>query len=216
MKISSLQKGLVLDLPLNLERYNPGTLEHTDLTPYENRGLNNGAVVGALSSAFNGSSDYVDCGKKDSLNITGDISLSVWIRTNTITGGYDAIIHKGVPGPNRYALFLNNGEVNGTLTSGTSVISINSGVTVGKWVNAIWTFSDTLDESKIYINGIFNNSAVETSTIGSTTTKDLHIGNTETYGNPFNGDIAKARIYNRALSPSEVELYYDQTKHLFL
>ena len=67
MKLSTLQKGLVLHAPLSQERYNPATKRVGDLTPYENHGVSANAGVFVAdrmgqsdrAMSFNGTSDNI-------------------------------------------------------------------------------------------------------------------------------------------------------------
>src|SRR4030042_5738590 len=58
-----------------------------DETAYWNDGVLNGGplwIDGRIGGAldFDGTDDYINCGKNDSLNITGEINVGLWITTD--------------------------------------------------------------------------------------------------------------------------------------
>jgi hypothetical protein len=92
----SLQKGLVLDLPLT-STYMKSSTKVTDKTPYSNDGTVNGAIVGSEYTSFDGN-DYVNCGNHSSINPTIAETISLWVNLNQIpsaqTSNYPQMIGK--------------------------------------------------------------------------------------------------------------------------
>jgi hypothetical protein len=85
IKLSSLNKGLVGHWTMSQDSLKGSLL--ADKTPYENDGTIYGATFttdrkGQANKAmsFNGVDDYIDCGNNESLDITGAITMSAWIK----------------------------------------------------------------------------------------------------------------------------------------
>ena len=211
----SLQKGLVLDMPMTSTYTKGGAAGSeilTDRTPYSNNGQNYGATVSADFTTFDGVDDYVDAGNAASLNFgTYNLSVSLWFKTST--GG--ALIMKSIltsPYTGVYISVLNNKIYSQMLdTSGSpypnlpGIKTINDGV----WHNLIITRAGTL--GCIYVDGILDISGNSYENGSITTTTNLIIGS-DLGSSLFNGSIDEVRIYNRALSAEEIQLSYDQSK----
>jgi len=209
----SLQKGLVLDMPLTssgTKSVTAGSEIITDRTPYSNDGQNYGATVGASSTSFNGVG-YINAGNSASLNITGNtITLSAWIKSNTFTT-YQAIIGKRTSGQ-AYALET---KADGNIRFGTygvtngELITTSNPLSLGQWHHVVGVYNGS--NKSIYVDGV---SVASISATGNITTSSYKVGIGSLWGDSqstlFNGSIAGVRIYNRALSAVEVKTLYDK------
>jgi chitodextrinase len=167
-----------------------------------------GKVGGAIS--FNGTTNYVDFG--DNLDLVGnDLSLSIWVKPNTLTD-YMAFIDKLSSGGN-YRL---HGAANGSVAygirntaSGFDYISSAAGVLrVGIWTHIAVVHTNATNQGTLYINGV----AVGTKTFAITrgdTTDHLKSGYTANNSRYYNGAVDDMRIYNRVLSAAEVQALYN-------
>ncbi len=178
-----------------------------------------GKVGQALS--FNGTSQYVNLGNPSNLNITGVITLSAWVNfssfptaDNGCSGYCGVIIEKGYANPIeayylRYAYtgglpMLKVGSYNGTDYN----TSWNIAFGLGSWHHVVGLYAGS--SWKLYVDGI--NVATTQAGIGATSsTANASIGAAWIAGSParyFPGAIDEPRIYNRALSDSEVQMLY--------
>ena len=172
--------------------------------------------VGAACLGFTPSAlTYVNIPSTADLNITGAISLSIWIKPAGWNGN-SRVMEKG-------------GDPNGTpggadpqytlASSGTSTLNFTLGgvgavsapiPSVGSWHHVAATWDGAT--MKIYIDNVLAGSQAATGATG-TTTLPLIIGNKSTVstntGNVFNGLIDDARIYNRALTAAEIATVYN-------
>jgi len=164
-------------------------------------------VVGKCLS-FDGVNEFVNCGHDASLNMgTGNFTLYAWIKTST-TG--KAIIDKrsGIFG---YALRLNaNGELEGFIGDGAQY-STNHGNTVitdGVWHQIVGVRDGST--FRFYVDGDTDGTFPISGDVDSTDhLDDLGIGvYTPTEALFFHGLIDEPRIYNTALTPSEVKALY--------
>jgi hypothetical protein len=210
--ISSLQKGLVLDMPLTTTYTKGGAVGSeimADRTPYENDGTNHGAVVGSASTTFNGSSDHIEIVNDNSLILTDNLSVSVWVKTNSASSLKD-ILRKfnSVSGLLNYWIVTYNDKfqfyVGGTSSNNAAVS--NSIVQNNIWYHVVGVYDGS--NTKIYINGDYENSADIPLTPDSNS-ENILIGHGYDVDRYFNGSISNVRIYNRALSAEEIQLLYD-------
>ncbi len=156
---------------------------------------------GTPSSAysFNGTSNYLRIADSASLNITGDLTISAWIRTSTpgqiiFSNMLEVSPHSG------YSLrTLSDGRIQ--FISGDQHLFGTSPVTTGLWTHVAVTLAGTTATS--YINGLIDNSG----TVGVPTTSsvDQTIGASYTPFYFWNGALDEINVYNRALSPSEIQ-----------
>lgn len=216
----SLQKGLVLDMPLK-SKYMKSSTVLTDRTPYSNDGTNNGAEVGEDFSTFiAANTDYVLIGGTGDLDVQ-DLTISQW----NYADNYDAnmfMFEKTTNGVvnTQYSLFFDTAGSNFRILFRTYSLSTTDlriadhadGPVDGQWNHIVATYDSASDVKKIYNNGVEIASASSiTGTINTNPAGTSWIG---TYGGgagyPFQGNIANTRVYNRALSAEEIKLLYDK------
>ena len=157
---------------------------------------------------FNGSSQWIDVGSVPSLQITGPLTLSAWINTNTIAASENAIISCG-SGSSAYNWIMQIGPTAGRLEffQGNSLADTGTILTTGVWyhVAVVRTGSTGSWTLKFYVNGLFSSSTT-TSNNPSYGPWDVQIGND--HGAFWNGMLDVLRVYNRALSASEINTLY--------
>jgi len=166
--------------------------------------LTNGKSGGALS--FDGYNDYVDCGNNSSLDFdTGDFTIEVWAKANGGTYGR-GIVNKGGWGSNGYYISQAYSPANKYYfgvrdDSGYKHVCLNLGETWG-WTHIVGI--KTTNHLEAWVNGVKVGSWDGTIGSLSNPTKNLEIGRSY---NPyyFNGTIDEIRIYNRALTPAEIQ-----------
>ena len=158
---------------------------------------------------FNGRNAYVEVPDSESLNITDAITIEAWVKTDDWTQPDTEIVAKGYD--YRILAFGNGFLVHSYDTDG-DLTGVNSGDLThlnGKWVHCVgqirkytggWT-------ARVYIDSVLKGEATNTDFDGArVTTSDITVGRLST--SYFNGTISSVRIYNRALSQSEIELLY--------
>ncbi len=212
---SSLTSGLVAYYPFNGNA--------NDESGNGNNGTVNGATLvsdryGNLNSAyqFDGISSYISVPNSSSLQISGQITMSVWMKTS-YTSNYSGVIFKAEPVEPRHGYFLNvennyaNSEIiytNGSLLGAVTSTHI---LTDDLWHHVAVTYDGNF--IKIYFDGNLDNQINYTSGM-QINNEPLLIGwDQNTYINPnrrFTGIIDDIRIYNRALSNEEIQLLYNE------
>ncbi len=166
---------------------------------------------GALGRAlvFDGNEAYVKLGNHPKFNITGQITVSAWIKVNAFDNNYQTIISKG---DTSWRLQRNAGTE--TLEFGCMGLPVPNnpvwggiygkiGVNDGQWHHAAGTYDGK--KISLYVDGALD---VSVDVIGSIKTNDyeVHIGeNSEEPGRFWNGLIDDVRVYSYALSADEIE-----------
>ncbi|MFA6365397.1 MAG: LamG-like jellyroll fold domain-containing protein [Candidatus Paceibacterota bacterium] len=165
---------------------------------------------GCLS--FDGVNQYVSASGVP--NLTSALTVEAWAKTPIVQDAtYDTIVSKFSSGPYN-GWFLrrnaNSSVVYFTLyDNGTATASITGPTIVAnQWTHYAATFDGTI--ARIYVNGVLSASDLSAS-IGSATTNFVISGN---YGSTenWNGSIDEVRIYNRALSATEILNQYNDLK----
>jgi hypothetical protein len=159
-----------------------------------------GRIGGALD--FDGTNDYVDCGNAAIFNITGQITLSLWVNTDTVAAG----THRS---------YLLKGDTSYALKQG-SPGNIEFFVYIGGWqavtfpvdtsFNGVWHhLAGTYDGSqiKLYVDGVLRDTKPYKGAI-ATNAAIVSIGSDSGTRRYCDGRIDDVRIYNRALSMADI------------
>ena len=161
-----------------------------------------GHAGGAL--VLDGSSGRVRVPASSSLGLTSAMTLEAWIRPSVAQGGWRTVLQRETD-----AYFLNASNDTGALRpSGGGTFGVTTafvtGTTpspVGVWTHVALTYDGAT--LRLYVNGKLVTSAARTGTIQASP-NPLWIGGNSPYGEFFAGSIDDARVYNRALSATEL------------
>ena len=143
---------------------------------------------------------------------TGSFSLEAWARVKYVNQGsaVNAILTLGGDSASNEAIYINSSpavkfEYNGD-TTGTGT------ETEGDWVHIVGTYDET--NATLYLNGSQNAQNARTAA-DVTNTLVKQIGRDSTTFRYYNDQIAQPRIYNRALTASEVLQNYNSGKSIY-
>jgi len=178
-------------------------------------------VNGAIT--FNGINQYVTFG--DILNMpTNDFTLDAWLKsTSTATGNNNGIIYKkgtSQTSESGYRLNMPGGAFNFTVADGTTFTSLTagSGYNDGRWRN-VTAVARRGTQLELYVNGNIIGSASSAFTSIVTSSVNFAIGGLNTSGlnwyHIFSGSIAAVKVYNRALSQTEIIDNFDSMRSRF-
>jgi len=208
--------GLVLDLSMDDSTVNGSTI-------YDQSGQgNDGTITGAVTATgklkqcreFDGSDDYINMG--DVLDQgTSSFSISMWARVDKVENQgimtkTDWFFSMGLHGGGANKIGFGLTEDDG---SNSSKIFTNLSPLNGVWYHfVIAVDKDTFNNSKIYSDGVdITDSRIDGSTGNIDNGHNLHIG--EYVNNYFDGLIDEVKIYNRALTATEVKDLYEGSKY---
>ena len=208
-----VQSNLVGFWKMDESSWNGTTDEAADASGNSHAGTAQGNATTTSSGKFNyagtfdGTGDFVQVADHADLDITGDFTLSAWIARAGGTNGY--IISKtNDSADGGYALLHgNSGEVYCRTNNGTS--STDSYTDTGyvnsdsAWHHVVAVRTGT--SCRVWIDGIDVTSVTNTHTTLTANSNNLAIGSSPGGSAQFNGKIDDARVYNRALSTSEIQ-----------
>jgi concanavalin A-like lectin/glucanase superfamily protein len=155
---------------------------------------------------FDGTNDYVEIQNNQELQITGDLTITIWIKP-TGSGNNAPLIVKNIPGSTGkgYGLYIDNDNtlVGKIGSSGSRNIYYNTPIK-----NDIWTHITLVNEdgkkNKIYINGILAQVTIDESLL-ETDDYNLKIGgDDESSRGYFNGIMDEIVLYDYALTQDEI------------
>lgn len=207
--------SLVLAMGFN---ENAGTVAN-DFSGNNNHGtLVNGPVwnaSGKFGSAisFDGSNDLVNIADAASLDLTNGMTLEAWVNPTVLTGFRNVISKERTTNAFAYVLSANNNasnvnnqRPNSRIRTGSTNRTVNGNVKLplNTWTHIASTYDGA--NFRFFINGVQVSSIAATGNIPITTNM-LRIGGSPNLGAQyFAGLIDEVRIYNRALSQSEIQL----------
>ena len=223
-----VKNGLILDLDAAKQDSYPrlGTL-WKDISGNGNNGtLTNGPTFNSGNGGnivFDGVDDYIRTSFIPTIGVN-DITYESWFKTGTAQTG--AIINVRSASAVQFVLVLSNPS--GGYGSNLLVYSYDGSLDRGaasteSWVDNNWHHAVAVHKSEIdvlYVDGILR-ASVTTSPLNINNSTILRIGAlgngvSEYPGWFFNGTISGAKIYNKALSVSEVLQNYNATKGRYL
>jgi len=166
---------------------------------------------------FDGVDDVVNAGSAAVLdNLTAStFSVSAWIYPRSMGGSF--FMKRDSSGNAGWSshIYDSNGRMRVSITrlSGLNRITSNNAINTNVWQHVVFTWSGgTLAANiKIYINGketTYSYTEDINGTLDNDSANPLTIGGESDGGSPFPGLIDDVRVYNRALSATEVQALY--------
>lgn len=158
--------------------------------------------VNSGSFVFDGTNDYINIPRTGLVYGSGPKTLMAWAKLSSYVDGVQVIASYG-SGPNAtffisvYRLTGQSGGYNNDLFGGT--------VTLNTWFHICNVYDGTT--AYLYFNGALMTSGAKPWNVTSTT-YDGKIGAQIEPQQYFNGNISQVQLYNRALSPQEIQQNY--------
>lgn len=177
-----------------------------------NDGSVNGATHGAAgplgpdAMSFDGTDDYIDIGDTNLMPGLEECTVTAWALLGVHDGNHhrvlsqEKVFYAGANG-NSMALYFGDGSswVNNTKSAGT--------FPKGQWVHVAYV--KTASGGYLYLDGALQGSIGAPTTLGDNTNM-LAIGAQATGGSQYwDGRMGDIRIYNRAMSPSEISYMHE-------
>jgi hypothetical protein len=177
---------------------------------------NNGTINGATwcdgkygkALQFNGQDNYVEVPSSDSLEIDENVTIAAWINWIDAGDTWLGILANGQQnGPwENYGLFVNRSSrflyFTLSLNGGHVVQQTSNDVIVpNEWVHVCASWDGS--KARIYINGQMKLETAQSGTLVPTGLP-LRIGHRNGSPHYFNGTIDEVRVYNHALTESEI------------
>ncbi len=205
--------GLVMYLDAGNNRSYPGSgTSWTDLSRNGITGtLTNGPTFNSAnggSIVLDGTNDYIDCADLEIFKISTTLTLEAWFRISTYVN-WAGILGKSNVATGVYVMHLSplaqkiRFSYNSSTPWNVNVIDGNSTISTNQWYHSVITSNGSV--LNFYLNGALDKTQSISITFNTGAGFPVSIGQDPPGSNEFfNGRIALAKIYNRALSASEV------------
>jgi len=214
--ISTRSTGLVLNGEVNRGSVAPTTL--VDKSRYGNDGTIDGATWVREPSGLWGlrfgpvADDYVSCGTDASITgLTTAITVEVWFNA---PANADTVVisNQKTDAMPVWRIFIYANLVRFDIAASKYALNAYAGNT---WTHVVATYDKV--KLRIAVNGVQTDGDAYTTNIVTGTTVELgrRKKNDNTYDSYFVGYQALPRIYNRALSATEILNHFNREKHLF-
>ena len=182
----------------------------TDLSGRGNHGVISGAQrVGGVSGGalqFDGVNDWVTIADAPSLDIVASFTLEAWVKPGA-GGGYRTVVLKEATGFAPYELYANSdvSQPAAFFTTASGAVRSVTGTTAlptNSWTHLAATYDGA--NMRLYVNGSLVRTVARTGSPGASN-GPLRIGGNQVWGGEFfAGAIDEVRVYNRALTATEV------------
>ena len=166
--------------------------------------ITSGQFGRALS--FDGVNDWVTINDAASLDLTNGMTLEAWVYPTVNMTQWATVILKEQSGGGLYELYA-NGDQSQPLTSVTvagqyQVLSGGPWLLANQWTHLAATYNGTTE--RLYVNGTQVAQRPQTGPI-EVSSSPLRLGGNSVWGEFFKGRIDEVRIYNSALSATEIQ-----------
>jgi hypothetical protein len=216
--------GLVLALDAaNPRSYVSGSSTWNDLSGNNNNGTltnsptysstNNGSII------FNGTNNTATFSNIPGPSfsfISSSFTTEFWINIPTSSLGHGFISsNQSVSNGGQYSFVVRSNNVYSSFYGTPTYTDVYGGpVIIGSWTHYVNTFNYTNQTSSIYVNGVLTGAGSMASS-PLVTSSSLLIGRYTLGGAYLSGSMSSAKVYNRALSSSEVLQNYNALKSRF-
>ena len=189
---------------------NPGRLVNPDASPATTSMWSEGKYGCGIS--FDGVDDYVSVGNGASLNSAK--TISAWIKTNSHDTSQSIFQKKqSDTGGQYYNLSISSADniafyVNGAI-AGNGIYSSADSIVIGSWHHVVGTYDGSV--LKLYIDGVSAATNVNLVAGDYSNSDSAFIGvHPNLVAQKFNGLIDDVRIYNYALTATQVKTLFNQ------
>lgn len=160
---------------------------------------------------FDGTDDFLSINNSPELDVTTSYTLSAWIKPDVVDN-YNLVFFRGTGSASEIEVYGRQSDTvilhNRSGSGGTMTYKTGPAFTANTWMHVAVTYNNSASEWKVYYDGVEQNFTLANGNGENPADNDSgwRIGkNDGSFGNSeFNGTIDEIRIYNRALSASEV------------
>ncbi len=220
--IDTLAQGLLGYWTLDGKDINWATNKATDKSgngysgTITNMSTTTSGVAGRVGQAlkFDGVNDFVDMGTTP--DITGNLSVSIWVKDSALNRATDLTYiskrRSGFPGWEiGHARQSSTGAFTFLLSTSTSVTAVSTRYSDLRWHHLVGVYDGSF--IYLYVDGLLKNTKVANGTMTNSTYKLCVVGSFN--GSVCNNNVASTtidqiRIYDRALSQSDVTKLYNE------
>ncbi|MFN0089594.1 MAG: LamG-like jellyroll fold domain-containing protein [Acidimicrobiales bacterium] len=172
---------------------------------------NDGVISGAVRAAgrfggglaFNGADNLVSVADSASLDLTSGMTLSAWVRPSSVAG-WRTVVLKERPAGLTYALYAGDDASRPSgwvYIGGDREVVGPTSLAVNAWTHLAATYDGAAE--RLYVNGALVATRAQSGAM-TASTGALRIGGNAIWSEWFAGVIDEVRVYNRALTQTEI------------
>ena len=166
--------------------------------------------------SFDGNDDYIDCGDSPAFNLTNAITIEAWIKRSAI-GSTERIVSKRITtdAAKGYGWAIRNTNILYFTFWGIADIDSTLAITdITDWHHIAVTYDRT---NMVFYLDTTQEIIAETRAMNASPNIKLMIGRRDNDGaaEEFSGLFGEVRVYNRALTPQEIQHNYLTTKRRY-
>lgn len=178
--------------------------------------LTTGYLSGALS--FDGSNDYATTSSEINATIQSEVTIAGWMKASGSSfDNFAMMMTEGYLGDGNVGFSLGGRIQGGSATKvgagfyngSWHTVNQTGSFTFGEWVHLAATYDGA--ELKLYIDGELDNTSADAAGLPSGS-EEWRIGRRHDGTNYFEGELDDLRLYNRALTATEISAIYRQAK----
>jgi len=163
-------------------------------------------AFGNLALDFDGNNDYIEATNESAFDITGAITLELWIRPESLAGTQGLLSKNYGNNAHPYQIRLNGDEILFGFYSNTigwqPIETYNANLPLSDWSHIACTYNRS--QAKIYVNGV-QKASVNKSFEIPTNDQPFEIGRSKDVAfEYFNGTIDEVKVWDIALNAEQV------------
>ena len=177
---------------------------------------NHGTIAGATWATngrygkalyFNGVSAWVTIPDASSLDLTTGMTLEAWVYSPVTPENWRSVLVKEGSGNAPYYLYASSSNARGPAGGGfiggsDQIVYGGTSLQAKTWTHLAVTSDGTTQ--RLYVNGVQVASRAQSGTM-PVSTGAMRIGGNSIWGEYFKGRIDEVRVYNRALTASQIQ-----------
>ncbi|MCP4257865.1 MAG: LamG domain-containing protein [Planctomycetes bacterium] len=182
-------------------------------------------MIGSGALSFDGSDGLVDVGHDESLSMTDELTITVWVNVNDLSTYYFLVCKQasGTAGDNYPGNYEFRTEANtGALQFGHqeaegeqyTFYTSETSITAEQWYHVAVSFTKE-EFVEFYIDGVPAGSSEQLINFGVLNDEPVRIGGRKDGYSFFNGILDDIRLYDRALSAVQIQKLYNGNPPLF-
>lgn len=154
---------------------------------------------------LDGSTGFLDCG--DNLDGTADMTVSAWVRRNSTGARHEIFSKEGVGDGWGLTVLASNLPEFGVFDGAFPVVDGSTVIAAGSIYHLCGVRDDSAGLLRMYVNGVEESTAAAGGPPAASAS-NLNLGRRPDDTRYFDGTLEDLRVYNRVLSPAEIEIMY--------
>jgi hypothetical protein len=210
--------------PASYLSYSGSGTNVSNLSSNSLNGTLSNVTFGKTYFTFNGSNSQITINDNSLLEPgSGDWTMEVWIKPTSLSAPGQVVLGKFDPGglsaDISYAIRISSSNVRADFSNGTSaVVTSNYTLTLNTWTHLVYVFNNVANNNIItYVNGVSYSTTTHSFASILNTSANLYLGsyNGGEYSQYFTGQMGIVRLYNSALSASDVSKNFEANRLIY-